>query len=424
MKKFIILTILLIPGLLTARFRGKGGKGGSGILDAGEDYRAHITVGDVWNDIGNYGYLGGDFNSGYYGFDWPGGAAHNYYLWGSYLTIGAKVGGFPYVTYHNYPTGEWSASDEPVFEGPKKSAQDVIVYIQDFKDDNPRNGAGRHLGLKVIIHTLAWPHFPFKDFIAHEIYITYDESQCDISGAGSTLDSVFLGMWYDCDVSGADQTDPHIDDLVSFDGWTNGEWDDPSFRFPSPSDEVTLLPDSFVEGSDGVPDQYFIWGDEPDEHIVDSADAWDINWTSPDGDTVIHGYLIPRGMSYIYDSDNPADPGDDTGEDGKSPGYIGGAFIYAPPSPSDSIWIGPSGDTCRIIRPYSHQWWNWESDPATDEDVWNYLTGHHPATHNYRYAPHPYDLGASEFDYRFMNSIGPFQLHSGCLLYTSPSPRD
>lgn len=397
---------LLIPGLLFARARKQeGGR----IMDQGEDYIAKITVGDVWNDMSNYGYWGGDFNVGYYGYDWPGGAAHNYYLWGSYLTVGAKVGGFPYVTYHNYPMGEWSPSDEPVYEGAKKSAYDVIAYTQDFKDFNPRNANGRHLGIKLIVHTLAWPHFPYKDFIAHEIYITYDQSECDISGAGAILDSVFLGMWYDCDVSGADHTDPHIDDEVCFDGWTNGEWDDPNFQFRSPSDKVTLFPDSFAEGSDGVPDQYFIWGDEDGEHIVNSDDAWDIQW----GDTVIHGYLIPRGMSYIYDGDNPADPGDDTGEGGMCAGYMGGAFIYTPPSPSDSIWIGPSGDTCRIVRPYSHQWWNWESDPATDEDVWNYLTGHHPATHGYRYAPHPFDLGASVFDYRFMNSVGPFTLHSG-----------
>ncbi len=402
------LIVLVLPAFLMARSRYQSQ---SPRLLQGEDQSANITVGQVWNHITNNGDLGGDFNNGWYGYDWPGGGPHNYYLWGSYLTFGAKVGPFAYVTFANYPTtaGEWAPSTEPIFEGPKESAYDVIVYTQDFKDENPRNAQGRHLGVKIIIHTLAWPHEPYNNFIAHEIYITYDQSQSDIPGAGPVLDSVYLGMWYDCDVSGADQTDPHIDDLVTFDGWTNGEWNNPAFQFRAPTDTLTITPDSVIPGPDGVPDQYFVWGDEDKEGIVAPEDAWDIQV----GDTTIHGYLIPRGMSVIYDGDNPSDPGNDVGEGGKSAGYLGGAFIYTPPSPSDSIWIGPSGDTCRIVRPWSHQWWNWESDPATDADVYNYLAGRHPATQGYRYAPHPFDLGASVFDYRFLNTVGPFQLHSG-----------
>ncbi len=407
MKQWMSLfLVVLFPIALQARTL--PGKSSSHLLQ--EDQSANITVGEVWNHITNNGDLGGDFGSGWYGYDWPGGGPHNYYLWGSYFTLGAKVGGFYYVTYADYPTssGEWYPSEEPIFAGPKKSAYDVIVYMNDFKD-NPRNNQGRHLGVKVIIHTLAWPHEPYNNFIAHEIYITYNQEESDIPGAGPVLDSVFLGMWYDADVSGADATDPHIDDLVYFDGWTNGEWNNPDFLYPSPIDTLTLTPDSVIPGPDGVPDQYFVWGDEEVENLTNPQDAWEIQV----GDTTITGYLIPRGMSIIYDGDNPADPGDDTGEDGKSAGYIGGAFIYAPPSPSDSIWIGPSGDTCRIVRPWSHQWWNWESDPATDIDVYNYLAGRHTATQLYRYAPHPYDLGAAEFDYRFLNTVGPYQLRSG-----------
>lgn len=374
-----------------------------------EDQNFNITVGDVWNYISNYGSLGGEFGQGLYGYSWPGGAAiNNYYLWGSYFTIGAKVGGEYYSTHHDYPRGEWDPSDEPpIYTGPGKSVYDVIVAMDDFQD-NPYNNPGSHLGIKVIIRTLAWPHDPYNNFIAHEFYITYDASQCDIPGHGDVLDSVFVGMWYDCDVSGADQSDPHIDDLVCFDGWTNGEWSDPSFQFQEPSDELTITPDSFYVGPDNVPDQYFVWGDEPNEHIVDTSAAWDIQV----GDTVIRGYLIPRGISYIYDGDNPSDPGDDTGEGGMSAGYIGGAWIYTPPSPSDSIWV-LNGDTLRIIRPWSHQWWNWESDPSTDQEIYNYLAGRHPATLFYRYAPHPFDIGAPVFDYRFLNTVGPFQIADG-----------
>jgi hypothetical protein len=379
------------------------------VLFPPDDQIFPITVGEAWNYISNFGSLGGEFGQALIGYSWPGGAVvNNYYLWGSYFAVGAKVGGDYYVTHHDYPRGEWDPSeDPPVFTGPGKSAYDVLVAMDDFAD-NPWNNPGRHLGIKVIIRAMAWPHEPYNDFIAHEIYITYDQSQCDIPGATDVLDSVFVGMWYDCDVSGADQTDPHIDDLVCYDGWTNGEWDNPAFQFREPTDEYTILPDSFIPEPDGVPDQYMIWGDEPDDIIVDSSHAWEIQV----GDTTILGYLIPRGISYIYDGDDPANPGDDVGEGGMSAGFIGGAWIYTPPSPSDSIWV-VDGETLRIVRPWSHQWWNWESDPATDIEVYEYLAGRHPATLTYRYAPHPWDIGAAEFDYRFLSTVGPFRIASG-----------
>ncbi len=375
-----------------------------------DDQNFNITVGEAWNYVSNYGSLGGDFNNGSYGYDWPGGGPHNYYLWGSYFTIGVKVGDNYYVTAHNYPRGEWQPStDPPTFVGPRNSAWDVITAMDDFKN-NPYNSPGRHTGIKVIIHTLAWPHEPYNDFIAHEFYITYVPEECDIGATPpAQLDSVFLGMWYDADVCGYDQSDPHIDDLVMFDGWTNGEWRNPDFIHQSPVDSVTVLPDSVLPEPDGVYDEYFIWGDEPDfENLVNPDHAWDIQWR----DTTIHGYLVPRGISYIFDGDNPAVPGDDRGESNACAGFIGGIWVYAPPAPSDSIWT-VGGDTLRLIRPWSHQWWNWESDPATDDDIYRYLAGRHPATQGYRYAPHPYDLGAAEFDYRFLSTVGPYTLRPG-----------
>jgi hypothetical protein len=125
-------------------------------------------------------------------------------------------------------------------------------------------------------------------------------------------------------------------------------------------------------------------------------------------DTTYKVYIFPRGMSYIYDDDNPEDPGDDTGEGGMCAGYMAGSYIYADPSPSDSI-----AGTGRFFRPFSHQWWNWESDPATDSDMYAYMSGDHPGTNNYRYAPHPLDLGADQFDYRFLLSAGPYTIAHG-----------
>lgn len=402
MKK-IILMLLLVFGVIYARDKNPYADVPS-VKGRPQDKMINQTVGQVWNYMTNFGLLGGEFNGGYYGLSWPGGAAvNNYYLWGSYFTIGAKVEGTPYVSYHNYPMGNWSPSeDPPIYVGPGKSPLDIVMAFDDFKD-NPRQSPGSHLGTKVIIRSMQWPHAPYNNFVAYEFYITYDASQCDIPGHSNVLRDVYIGMWYDCDVSGADQTEPHIDDLVSFDGWTNGEWDDLS-NFPSPSDNLTILPDSVIEQPDGVPDQYVIWGDEPGELVLDTSLAVDY----VRNDTTFKVYIFPRGASYIYDGDNPSDPGDDTGEHGMSAGYIGGMWIYTPPSPSDSVI-----ENARFVRPWAHQWWNWNSDPGTPADIYDYLRGHHSATKFYRYAPHPFDLGASPFDYRFLNSVGPFNIRSG-----------
>ncbi|MEN3046717.1 MAG: T9SS type A sorting domain-containing protein [Candidatus Hydrothermales bacterium] len=375
------------------------------------------TIPEAWNWMSNFGFLGGEAAANLWGFTWPGGAAvNNYYLWLAYFLVGAKVRGEYYVTQADYTANEWNPQiNFKDYLGPGKSVFDIVVVFNDAKS-NPRNSPGRHLGVKVLWRVLTWPNDPYNDFIAYEMYITFDKDSSDIPGIGDQLDSFFVGMWYDCDVSGADASEPHIDDLVHFTGWTANEWRS-DFRFPPYVDKVSFYgqEDGYIEFSDGIPDDYFIWGDHEMEHIrTCTACASKIPVRKPDGeyDTVI-GYLIPYGMSYIYDADDPAVPGDDTGEEGgRSAGYNFGAFIYAPPSPSDSIWV-VNGDTCRIIRPFSHQWWNWESDPGTDLDRYRYMKGKHPATQNYRYAPHPVDLNAAEFDYRFLNTVGPYTLKSG-----------
>ncbi len=301
---------------------------------------------------------------------------------------------------HNYPDGEWGIG--PIlYEGPKYSPHDIVVVWHDSLT-NTRNGAGRHTGLVFIVRAMQWPHEPYNDFIIYWMQVVWNKDQCDIPNVGEKLDSVYISQWYDCDVGGADQSDPHIDDLVGFDGWTNGEWRNPKFVIRDPIDKLTITPDSFYEGSDEINDHYLVWGDEEGEIIIDTSSARKIY--IPWREESLYVYLIPRGISYIYDSDNPGTPGNDTGEEGAVAGYCFGGWLYTPPAPSDSIGSG----NFRIIRPWSHQWWNWESDPATDDAVYAYQKGKHPATQNYRYAPHPYDLGAAEFDYRFLNTVGPF----------------
>ncbi len=413
-KKYLL--ILIMVGFLKALpyqfYKNKG-------LSGGTKDDAYLTVnqtlGGVWNYVSNFGSFGGEFGSGLWGLSWPGGAAvNNYYLWGSYFTVGYKVNGIPYVTNHNYPMGEWyPCEDFQTTTGPGKSPFDVVTCFQDYKDFNPNNSGGRHTGIKVIVRAMQWPNYPFNDFIAYEIYITYNSSQCDIPGHGTSIDSLYVGQWYDCDVSGVDQSNPHIDDMVAFDGWTNGEWENLPIN-PPIGDFGTVLSDTFIPVPDGVPDNYIIWGDEPGELVRDSSIA--VDYTSPVTGNPYKVYIFPRGASYIYDGDDPANPGDDTGENGAAAGYVGGAWIYAPldklmVQDADSVIDAASG--AYFVRPWSHQWWNWEHDPATDEDIYNYLAGHSTATQYFRFAPLPYDLGQSVFDYRFLNTVGPFHLEEG-----------
>lgn len=360
----------------------------SGSSQWGVDTRADIKTGDVWNYVSDYGVpAGGDMNSGLFGFDWPGGEGHNYYIWGSYLAVGTKVNGIPYVTYSNYPRGEWGAGNIEYAPLPY-SDYDVIAVCQDFMDENPWNASGRHTGLLIKERVLSWKSDPMLRFANALVFgITYDKDQCDIAGAGDTLKEVYLALWIDADVSGSDYTDPHIDDLVDFDGW-----DGPSTNTDE-IDSITLLPDgTYLPYPDGVPDEYLVFGDEPDEHTLN-------------GDTLI----VSRSLSYMFDWDNYAEPGWDVGENGHSTGYIGASLIYAPPSPSDSVWVEDE-DTLRMVRPAAHMWWDWENDPQTDADVYNYLSGHAPFYPGGNILPPPSYLGEGPFDYRFFLSAGPFDI--------------
>ncbi len=390
-----------------------------------------MDKGELWNTESNFGSIG-DPNSVQPSYSWPGGTpgVNNYYQWEGRFWIGAQVGGVKYVTQAEYADWEWGPSEENdpgtgfMYIGPGKGALDVVRTFDDYAD-NPYNQGGRHLGLKVIQRTMQWPNEPYNDFLANEFYITYEPSKADVPGAGPVLDSVFVTIVFDSDVCGGDPSDPHIDDLVAFDGDAKGDWG--PLMLGGMEDTLAVLSDTTIvcgySPCDGIPDGYFIWGDDPVEKEITARWAANTGNPMPDSQQLViydengnvaqtlgyYYYAIPRNMSYIYDGDNPSVPGDDTGEGGTCAGYIGGMWLYAPPSPNDST--GPMG--FRIIQPNAHQWWNWESDPPSDPDRYQYMMGQHPATKFRKYGPHPYDLGASEFDYRFLLAAGPFSIAAG-----------
>ncbi|MCK4526349.1 hypothetical protein KAW18_03165 [candidate division WOR-3 bacterium] len=348
------------------------------------------TVGGVWTVESNFGSYG-DANASSTGnpsFDYPGGFGF-YYQWEGRLWLGAEVAGTKYVSHCDYGNYEFEPDDGSwAFIGTGVSQSDIVSTFNDW-------GATFNaypLGLHITQKAYQWSVPEYGDFIAYEYYIVWDKSQSGVAGSESELNLYVTWCW-DADVCEADPTDLHIDDMVSFDGYTAGEWTGFSYR-PSPSDEWTITQDGATEGADGVPDQYQIYGDDANEVLISSNDT----------------VLLPRNMSYIYDVDNTAEPGDDEGEGGRCPGYIFGRFIYGPPKDDDQYFTDADGNPARYPLVSTHQWWNWNNDPGTDVDKYNYMTAQHSMSLGYTYLATPFDIGASEFDYRFAQTVGPYTL--------------
>lgn len=360
-----------------------------------QEYKVH-NIGDLWSIVSNIGNYG-DPNQALPSYDWPGGLG-DYYLWEGRFWFGAMVNGVPWVSHADFGNYELAPSDgSSVKAGKGTSMWDITMEFDDYDPASNLNP----LGVKVIQKALAWSVPTYDDFIAYEYKMI--NMGTSVGGPGDLQD--FYVCWvFDADVGGIDATEPHIDDYVSFDGDILGKAWDPGFsKSPSPTDWITLLPDTFTDLPDGVYDQLTIFGDEPEERVLINGQMVAM------GDTL----YVPRNTSYIYDGDNPDVPGDDEGEGNAIPGYIGGRLIYAPPTSSDSIWIDSYGETARMIRPFSHQWWNWNNDPGNDEQKYQYMSATHSKSQGYRFMPHPYDIGAPTFDYRFMLTTGPYDFPEG-----------
>ena len=375
-------------------------------------------IGRLWSAVGNFGSYG-DPTTVLPSYDWPGGTGV-YYLWEGRFWIGAEIADIYYVSHADYGNYEFAPSEDGQWDikKPGMSAHDIGCKFDDWY--NRLNDPRRQLGIKVIQTAMQWPVLGFEDFIVYQQRITYNREE---SFHKSDTIEIYISMSFDADVGGRVSPSCHFDDLVLYDGWTNGEWTQawcPPDRtkdgvvirgcetIPYPYDHITLYPpnDSYPYGvptdttrPDGILDQMTVFGDESDERTVY-------------GDTLIFW----RNFSCIYDGDHPGRPDADetnTGDEaelGRVPGYIGVIVLYAPPCPTDSIWIGKHGDTRRLIRPYSHQWWSWNGDPSTDKDKMLYTLGKNPFSRNQRFMAHPYDWNAGIEDYRFMHSYGPYKI--------------
>ncbi len=373
------------------------------------------------------------FNNGIYGYNVTNPISYNYpasvvpgdYLYKGGIWIGAKAGSKRVVSAMFY-SEELESDDDyinPVtgfrYIGPGKSARDVYAV---FKEAN----LSTKLGIRVFERTLAWPNKPYNQFFIHEYKLVFDPN-LKTGDVPNNVDSVYIGVWFDADVCAAsDRTSFWYDNLVFYDGlhksvidedprYNNLKGyitDDPLLEYLNGvnfglEDKYTILADTTILEPDGVPDGYIVWGDDLIERQISAKAGVDTTNlpTLPDGRKYI--YLIPRGMSYIFH--DARDKSINERNIPKCPGFIFASFIYADPNPNDSII--PGG---RIVRPNAHQWWNIETDPPStgqdNPDMYYYMAGKTPKSDYYRFAPIPIDRNATQFDYRFLLTIGPYNI--------------
>ena len=399
-----------------------------------QEIRVH-DVGNFWFAFSNFGQYG-DPNDNFPSGEWPAGSGV-WYIWEGRFWIGAEVGGEKYVSHCDYSAGfEWEASDGSSFylgTGPK-AIQDGLVYF----DDLAELSGHTPLGLRIAQHSLAWSLPDYDDFIVFLYEIK--------NVSGGPLNGVYVSYVFDNDVGrgpGGDASSPHIDDLVDYDGWTpqgNNPWEyDVVDPLDLDEDEITGYdywgvpiadsknpynqdpaydddhnPGHMDPEPDGFYDEYQIYLDPNGPPILyqTGSDAGQPA-TYADG-TPLTGWLISRDMSYMYDGDYTQSSENDTGErllPVPVSGFIGTRLIYLPISKEEwntTFSTGAEADT--MPRPWSHQWWNWNSDPGTDQEMYEYMEASHIASEGQHFLVHPFDYGAGApvFDYRYMLSTGPF----------------
>ncbi len=400
------------------------------------------TTNNLWSAITNYGSVG-DPNSpstGRPSAQWPGGSGNNY-LYDAGLWLGTKIGGEPAVTTYFYnphveflPTsgffgeiGSVISKDIHGNENAKsRSLEDSYVVYDDLESHTESNHIP--LGLKVAQRGLTWSLPEFDDFIAFEYFIIN-------TGLNGYLEDVYVAYWYDIDVSSSDNTEPHIDDLVDYEGWdggnTNSDIMDIVDPFDLDSDGITgydewgvpYLKDApqnpnYNPGGaepDGFYDEWTVLFDEKADTLFWQKDVPELGRVSGEPAIIdgrlLKGYQFPRSLSYIYDGDHPGSSANDYGEREKSPpneGFLGGSLIYTP-APMNTVENGKD-----YMGAFSHQWWNWESDPMDlDGDKLDYMLGQHVASQGKRFLNNPLELGFPQFDYRFLLTTGPFDIPEG-----------
>jgi hypothetical protein len=383
------------------------------------------NLGMTWSAFFNIG-LFGDPWANYPSMEWPGGEGSSYLfegdLWSCvYGAVTPEATENKYASTPDYSAGWelWPSEGYPAIKlVPGPIALEQTEYGCDDWDSPAHNDDP--YGMGVYHYVLDWGTPGYNEFIACSYVITHHS---EYGNPGVPLEAFCVAIRGDCDAATADATECHLDDMVFYDGhaiWCNDpdvtcdyEFDGGTLaseqdiytyqqnpdnqRDPSDPDNVYYyynylgadgIPDNDVD-QNGVSDHFTIlfkiagsdtiYTLEPNTSLELFAngrpDAW---YEHVVGDTTY--CVVPRNMSYIWDTDNPQSGVDDTGDPELSPpcnGFIGYRVL--------DFWVKKADGT--IERPIdvegvpialSHSWWNWESDPGNDAEKYNYMWGDNP----------------------------------------------
>lgn len=436
MTRLVIAFMFLVtPELLDARNKLHEGGGSQLAKPSARPEKAYFihSTGNLWTTVSNFGSVG-DPNSASAGrpsMQWPGGASSNY-LYDGGIWIGTLIGGDPIVTSYFYnpdqeyfPTTGFPGELGTTVGGSKaKSLEDSYMIFDDLESHS--ESSHLPLGVRIVQRGMTWSLPDYDDAVAFEYEIFN-------TGLNGDLTDVHVGFWYDVDVASIDDSSPHIDDLVDYDGWDEADTDtdiqdsvDPydlngdgwtgydEYGVPYDRDQGhnPNYDPSLIE-ADGFYDEWGILFDAAAPALMWQTDVDELGRVAGqpaivDGDT-LHGYIFPRSVSYIYDGDDPVSSSNDYGEHEMTPevdGWFGGMILATGAEPKEI-----EGRLYSVAS--SHQWWNWESDPKTDADRWDYMLGKHVASQSKKFLNNPLELGFPQFDYRFLLTTGPFDLPEG-----------
>ena len=448
------------------------------------------NLSNVWSAFLNMGLFGDPWTN-YPSMEWPGGSG-NSYLWGGdfWTCVFGPVTSAgidrKYASCSDYGDWELRPSEGYPLEklNPGPIALEETHYGYD--DWDPANNPDPY-GMFCYEENYGWGTPGYNDFIVNDFKI---EHFSEHGNPGVALNAFAVAVKGDCDVATADVVECHLDDVVYYDGhaiWCN----DPDATFEYIFDNGTYasvqddyiyqqnpdnpLPEDDPEniyyfynyiGTDDIPDNDVDQNGVSDHftilfRTVGVDTIWTVNeagldmfsdgmpenhWEHTVGDTVFH--VVPRNMSYIWDGDSPGSSTDDSGEPTIDPpcnGFITWRLL--------DFWIEKVGGTIeRPIDvygypiPLSHSWWNWESDPGTDTEKYNYMWGVNPDLNGQysgpsylsdwvgnEFAPeafipenhgpfpivydNPLALDYPVFDYRFLITAGPVDLADGDVLH-------
>ena len=309
-KGLVLATIVPLSILLVftaATFNMKTGLEGINTYAPWSVSKGHHDAGLFWMTIWNCMEEANvqDDDANYHG-EWPGGSGNDYHFHSTIWVGWQDEGGNVYVisSYTWDANVEWIPIEDAashMWMSDQEGWPDYIEVVSDldgwtYCDDSGAEEAGP-IGLECERHSYQW------GVPDHDDWIIYHYTLKNVSG--KTLDKLYIGWPYDCDVGGSLD---YIDDLVGYEGNDNtDEWTNPT----NPGEVWS------VHSPDGIPDEY---------------DA--VNYDTPQ----------PRSTSYMFDSD-----GNFPGYTGIRPfGYLGtypdGEFVFASSQHSWDIMNDPQND--------------------------------------------------------------------------------